>query len=122
MGTALPASLAAKIRTTTPVTRSEAVPGLPNPRLTQALFAAPEGEWLSTVFPVETGNAPGVALVRVKSVTGPDDAEWQPLSEMLRASLESSRRNEMFQAFLMLLHSRANVELVNPSLLEQEGL
>lgn len=122
MGTALPASLTAKVRTTAPITRGEAVPGLPNPQLAQALFAAPAGEWLSTIFPVEAGNAPGVALVRVKSVTRPDDAEWQPLSEMLRASLESSRKNEMFQAFLMLLHSKAKVELVNPSVLEQEGL
>lgn len=118
----LPDALVGKLRTTPPVTRSEPVPGLPNPQLTQAAFAAPAGEWLSAVFPVETGNAPGVALVRVKSVTRPDDAEWQPLSEMLRGSLESSRKEEMFRAFLILLHTKAKVELVNPSLLEQEGM
>ena len=118
----LPAALASKLKTTPLVLRGAPLGELNvQPAALEAVFVATPQTWLSSVFEADVKGAPGAALLRVKQSVLPGDELWQPLGEMLRSSLQESRKQEMFQAFVNILLQKARIEIKNPSYLEQRG-
>lgn len=119
---ALPPALAARAKTIANVGRSGPMPVFgEQPQLLQALFGVRPREWLPVAFPVRVDGKPGATLARVRGVVMPDDAQWRPLAEIVRVSLEGQRKDQMFQAFLGVLMDKAKVEIKNSkALLEME--
>lgn len=118
----LPADLASKVVSTPAVQRGAPLGELVvQPDALQAVFAAQPQQWLPSVYEGSVKGANGAVMLRVKKTILPDEALWQPLSEMLRASLDESRRQEMFQAFVSVLLQKAKIEIKNPTYLEQRG-
>lgn len=118
----LPPELASKVTTTPAVQRGAPLGELVvQPEALQAVFAAQPMQWLPVVYEGSVKGAPGAVMLRVKKTVLPDDSLWQPLSELLRSSLDESRRQEMFQAFVNILLQKAKIEIKNPSYLEQRG-
>lgn len=116
----LPAELASKLVTTPLVQRGAPLGELVvQPDAIQAVFSALPHAWLPSVHEGTVKGAPGAVMLRVKKSVLPEETLWQPLSELLRNSLDEGRRQEMFQAFVSILLQKTKVEIKNPTYLEQ---
>lgn len=123
MGGTLPDSLKKNIKSTTAFGRGEPVPGLgQHPELGPAIFTATVGQWMPSAFPVTSPDVSGAVLVRVQKVVETSDDEWQTIEPMLAASMETSRKNDVYRMFLLSLGQRAKVEVKNPSIINGEGI
>lgn len=119
---ALPAPLAARVVATPPVPRGAPLGDLVvQPEVLQAVFTATPQQWLPSVHEGSVKGVPGAVMLRVKKVVLPDDAQWQPIGELLRSSLEEGRRQQMFETFVGILLQQARVEVKNASYLESKG-
>ena len=119
----LPAPLAAKVKAAPAIQRGAPIPDLHvQPEALAALFAAKPLEWLPSVYEADLKDKKGAVMLRVKKSNVPGDEVWQPMSELLRNSLEETRKQEMFQAFVNILLQRAKIEVKNPTYLTQRGL
>lgn len=123
MGDTLPDSLKKSVKSTTTFGRGEPVPGLgQHPELGPAIFTATVGQWMPSAFPVISPDVNGAVLVRVQKVVATSDEEWQTIEPMLAASMETSRKNDVYRMFLLSLGQRAKVEVKNPSIVNGEGI
>lgn len=119
-GNALPPALAAKAKQVAEVGRGDSLPVLgQQPEMLAALFNAAPAEWLPAAYAAEVEGAPGAVLVRPTKISLPDGEEWGQLEGLIRSSLESQRKNQMFQAFVNILLSKAKVEITNPAFLKE---
>ena len=119
-GNALPAPLTKKAKKLSDAQRGDALPVLgQQPELVAALFAAEPQQWLPTAYAAEVDGVQGAVLARVTAVNLPEEAQWEPLADFFRATLENQRKNQMFQAFVNVLLGKAQVEIKNPELLQQ---
>lgn len=103
------------VLTAKPVGRGGVVENLGmNPNLVSDAFAAREGEWLTQPYMVNAGYA----LARLAERVQPEDEAWEEQKEFWVASLEDTRKNELFQAYLTDLRAEADVRVVTPTALE----
>lgn len=119
-GETLPAALVSKVKVAANAQRTDALPVLgDHPEMAAAIFGAEPGHWLPTAYAVELDGKAGAVLVRVKDVKLPEDAQWTPMADFFRSTLENQRKNQMFQAFVNILLNKARVDITNPDLLQQ---
>jgi len=105
----------ASVKSTGPVGRQGFVEGLGlNPEMIEAAFAAREGAWLPEAFAVESGY---VAVRLADRITPPAEA-WEGEKDAWMKSMKQAKEGELFEAFLMDLRARAEVEMVAPELLK----
>jgi peptidyl-prolyl cis-trans isomerase D len=103
------------VKSTGPVGRQGFVEGLGlNPEMIEAAFAAREGAWLPEAFAVESGY---VAVRLADRITPPAEA-WEGEKDAWMKSMKQAKEGELFEAFLMDLRARAEVEMVAPELLK----
>lgn len=111
---------AARAKTVAKVGRTGPMPVLGDqPELLAALFSAEPLEWLPSAFAVDVNGAPGAVLARARAVVAPDDAQWRMFAELVRASLETQRKNQMFNAFMGILMSKTEVLIKDSRALQE---
>ena len=103
----IPAELAARVKQSAPVGRTEPVADLgAEAQLIKAVFSAPLGVWLDKAFAVEQG----AVFLRLDKCIAPQEESWLSVAAPFRDSLSKSRKEESFQNFVNLLASRAKIE------------
>jgi len=109
------APLKHEIKTTAPVSRGGVIQDLGmNPSLVEAAFAGSEDVWLDKPYEVMSGYV----MARLAERIQPEDDAWAEQKPFWMASLEQSKKNELFQAYLTDLRERADVRVVTPELLQ----
>lgn len=104
-----------KIKTTAPVGRGGVIQDLGmNPSLVEDGFAGREGRWLEKPYVV----IDGYVMARLAERVQPVDDKWEEQKPFWVASLEQSKKNELFQAYLTDLRERAEVRVLVPELLQ----
>lgn len=117
--TALPAAQMPRVQKIDKVSRGGDVGALGDePALSEALFAAPVGQWLPAAYTVSVDGKKGGALVRVTGILPPDDKEWGTLSAAVENRLTNQRQMQMFQSFMEMLLQRADIRITNETLLQ----
>ncbi|NDV23869.1 peptidylprolyl isomerase [Desulfovibrio sp. JC022] len=107
-------SIKKDLKTSEPFGRDGFVPGLGmNPKLAQAAFATKQDQWMSDVFELPGG----FIVARVDDRIPPKEEAWETQKEMVMNALFQQRANEVFNAFLAELRSKAQVEYVRKDLL-----
>ncbi|TIH12259.1 peptidylprolyl isomerase [Marinifilum sp. JC120] len=107
-------SIKKDLKTSEPFGRDGFVPGLGmNPKLAQAAFATKKDQWMSEVFELPGG----FIVARVDDRIPPKEEAWEAQKEMVMNALFQQRANEVFNAFLTELRTKAQVEYVRKDLL-----
>lgn len=107
-------SIKKDLKTSEPFGRDGFVPGLGmNARLSEAAFAAKKDQWLSQAFELPGG----FIVARVDDRIPPKEEAWEAQKDMIMNALYQQRANEVFNAFLAELRSKAKVEVVRPDIL-----
>ncbi|WP_415520353.1 MAG: SurA N-terminal domain-containing protein [Desulfovibrio aminophilus] len=102
------------VRVSEPFNRSGFIPGLGGgPALAQAVFAAPDNAWLPQTFPL----AQGVAAIRLKERIAPSESAWDKEKGFWVSTMSQRYGEELFQAFLTELRSKAKVQIIRADLL-----
>ncbi len=105
-----------ELRTSEPFGRNGFVPNLGmNPKLAEAAFAAKKDQWLSQVFELPGG----FIVARLDERVPPKEEAWEAQKDMIMNALQQQRANEVFNAFLTELRTKAKVEIVRPDILNQ---
>jgi peptidyl-prolyl cis-trans isomerase D len=104
-----------KLKTTAATGRGGVIQDLGlNPSLVEDGFAAREGQWLEKPYVVIMGYV----MARLSERVQPVDDKWEEQKPFWVASLEQSKKNELFQAYLTDLRERAEVRVLVPELLQ----
>ncbi|WP_320173495.1 SurA N-terminal domain-containing protein [Maridesulfovibrio sp.] len=107
-------SIKKDLKTSEPFGRDGFVPGLGmNPKLAQAALAAKKDQWMAEVFELPGGYI----VARVDDRIPPKEEAWAAQKEMVMNAIFQQRANEVFNAFLTELRSKAKVEYVRKDLL-----
>lgn len=104
-----------RIETSAPVGRGGVIQGLGmNPSLVEHAFAGRVGEWLPKTYAVSEGHV----MARLAERGAPEDDKWEEQKEFWIASLEESKKNELFQAYVADLRENAKVSILAPEALQ----
>lgn len=96
-------------------TRQGHIPELGQNRdLARDMFRVQPGEWLSKPFEFPSGYV----LAKLQQVNLPEDQEWESSRSYLLSSLNQSKRQLFFQAFLNDLRNQAKIQIRSPELLD----
>jgi len=107
-------SIKKDLKTSEPFGRDGFVPGLGmNPKLAQAAFAGKKDQWLPEAFELPGG----FIVARVDDRIPPKEEAWAAQKDMVMDAIFQQRSNEVFNAFLTELRSKAKVEYVRKDLL-----
>ena len=107
-------SIKKDLKTSEPFGRDGFVPGLGmNPKLAQAAFAGKKDQWLTEAFELPGG----FIVARVDDRIPPKEETWAAQKDMVMDAIFQQRANEVFNAFLTELRSKAKVEYVRKDLL-----
>lgn len=107
-------SIKKDLKTSEPFGRDGFVPGLGmNPKLAQAAFAGQKDQWLPEAFELPGG----FIVARVDDRIPPKEEAWTAQKDMVMNAIFQQRANEVFNAFLTELRSKAKVEYVRKDLL-----
>lgn len=102
------------LKTSEPFGRDGFIPGLGmNPKLAQAALVGKKDQWMPEVFELPGG----FIVARVDDRIPPKEEAWEAQKEMVMNALFQQRANEIFNAFLTELRSKAKVEYVRKDLL-----
>ncbi|WP_319762900.1 SurA N-terminal domain-containing protein [Maridesulfovibrio sp.] len=102
------------LKTSEPFGRNGFVPNLGmNPKLAQAAFVAKKDQWLSDVFELPGG----FIVARLDERIPPKDDAWKAQKDRFIDAIYQQRGNEVFNAFLTSLRSKAQIEYVRKDIL-----
>ena len=105
------------------VERNGGLPGFAaNPEMTEALFEARAGHWLTVAYAVEGDNGSGAVLVRVKGVQPPDAAEWDMVKDIMANAVTRDRANALFEMFMQRLASSAKIKVYNEDFVDRKNM
>ncbi|MFP4657141.1 MAG: SurA N-terminal domain-containing protein [Desulfonatronovibrionaceae bacterium] len=111
----IPSEFEDKLQKTGEFGRRGAIPGLGmNPDLVQNLFDAKVGSWLDEPFEVDSGYV----LVRPTEQLRPDSADFEAQKQFWISTYARMERQQYLDAFVQGLREDADIELVNPRVLE----
>ncbi len=100
---------------TEPFGRQGNIPGLgSNPQFVARAFETAPGSWLPESFAFPTGYV----LAKTVTVTPPTEEQWTTEKDMWIASLNQRTEEQAIQAFMADLRAGADVQLTNPTLLD----
>ena len=107
-------SIKKDLKTSEPFGRNGFVPNLGmNPKLAQAAFVAKKDQWLSDVFELPGG----FIVARLDERIPPKDDAWKAQKDRFIDAIYQQRGNEVFNAFLTSLRSKAQIEYVRKDIL-----
>ncbi|CCO22838.1 peptidylprolyl isomerase [Maridesulfovibrio hydrothermalis] len=107
-------SIKKDLKTSEPFGRDGFIPNLGmNPKLAEAAFAASKDKWLPQAFELPGG----FIVARLDERIPPKEEAWEAQKDMIMDALEQQRANEVFNAFLNELRSKAKIEVVRKDLL-----
>ncbi|MDR0239570.1 MAG: SurA N-terminal domain-containing protein [Deltaproteobacteria bacterium] len=102
-----PAALAARVKQSAPMGRTEPVADFgADAHVSKAVFNAQTGIWIDAAFAVEQG----AVLLRLDKCFAPQEESWKNIAVSFIDSLNRSRKEESFQNFVNLLASKAKIE------------
>ncbi len=102
-----------RMATAKPIGRDGQIPDMgQNQGLADAAFAAEQGLWLPVPFNLETG----VVLARVKESIEPNEEIWNQLSAQLIDVMTTTKREQVYRAFVELLQSQSSVQVHNEAI------
>lgn len=102
------------VHTSAPFNRTGMIPAIGgSPQLAQAVFAAANNDWLPQTFRLPAG----VVVVRLKERIAPPEETWRNERAFWLSTVSQRYGDELFQAYLTELRSKAKVEVVRPDLL-----
>lgn len=102
------------LKTSEPFGRDGFIPGLGmNPRLAEAAFVAKKDQWLPQPYELPGG----FIVARMDDRIPPKEEAWVAQKDMIMNAIEQQRANEIFNAFLTELRSKAKVEIVRKDIL-----
>lgn len=111
----IPAELNEKLQKTEEFGRRGLIPGLGmNPELAEELFSAETGKWLETPFEVKSGYV----LARPTQHIYPDKAEFEAQKQFWMSTYARMQEQQYVQAFVAQLRKEAQIEILNPRVLE----
>jgi len=111
----IPAELNEKLQKTEEFGRRGLIPGLGmNPGLAEELFSAETGKWLETPFEVKSGYV----LARPTQHIYPDKAEFEAQKQFWMSTYARMQEQQYVQAFVAQLRKEAEIEILNPRVLE----
>ncbi len=84
-----------------------------NQKLISAIFKGKETAWLPEVYRTQAGFVVASLAERIDA----PEAEWEKEKDSWVKTASDRYSQEMFQAYLDTLHSKANIEIVRPDLL-----
>jgi peptidyl-prolyl cis-trans isomerase D len=110
-----PVGLDKKLQKTEEFGRRGFIPGLGmNPELAEELFSAETGKWLQTPFEVKSGYV----LARPTQHIYPDKKEYEAQKQFWMSTYARMERQQYMQAFVQQLKKEAEIEILNPRVLE----
>lgn len=96
--------------------REGVIPGLGlAPDVVQAIFEATNEAWLPQAYAVPGGSA----VVRLKGVEEPAEAEWEQVSGLVRQSLALEQEQQAYRALVQALWDKAEIRIRMPELLRE---
>lgn len=111
----LPTTLAKTVQTSPLINRRGFVPGIGQaPELVKAVFEQSGEGWAGPYM-----SAAGAVFFRLKNVATPTDSEWEQAAQQVKESMERSKRQELFRAFVNDLVKNGKVEIRNQDFLDK---
>jgi peptidyl-prolyl cis-trans isomerase D len=108
-------ALSAKIQTSEPFGRKGFIPGLgSSPLLAGQAFDAKEGQWLPEAYEVNAG----AVIASLDRLVPASEDDWEEQKERWLAMLSEQRQREVVSAFLTELRNKADIEVVQPDILQ----
>ncbi|MFW6005034.1 MAG: SurA N-terminal domain-containing protein [Desulfonatronovibrionaceae bacterium] len=114
-GQDLPEDMQFSLKTSSPFTSQGSIPDLGmSAELSAAAFAADAGEWLPQVFSLDEK----VIVARVSQHLPPSREDFEKQKDQWMQSTSRMQKQQMFQAYIKMLRSQADIRLLRPDVVE----
>lgn len=94
----------------------------PNQALSEALFNAKPGSWLSRPFPETDSSGSGALLARVDKALPPEATEFESVREIMGNAVKNERVEGLYSLFVTNLASKAKVEVTNQNFVDRVNM
>jgi len=117
----VPASL--KVTKSDPVDRGgNILPFNAQPDLSEALFSAPLGKWIPTVFSVSTDRDSGVLVCRAAKIIDPSDKDWSQFEGFMSNLTQRERAQSLYEAFLQEIADKSKINVMNQDAIDRKNM
>lgn len=119
----VPDSLKGRVKTSEPVDRGGAMaPFNAQQALDEALFSAPLGQWIPTVFAVSTQNESGVLVCRTAKIIDPSDKDWSQFGGFMSNLTQRERVESIYEAFLQEIADKSKINIMNQDAIDRKNM
>ena len=119
----VPDSLKGRVKTSEPVDRGGAMaPFNAQQALDEALFSAPLGQWIPSVFAVSTQNESGVLVCRTAKIIDPSDKDWSQFEGFMSNLTQRERIESVYEAFLQEIADKSKINIMNQDAIDRKNM
>ena len=90
--------------------------------LDEALFSAPLGQWIPTVFAVSTQNESGVLVCRTAKIIDPSDKDWSQFEGFMSNLTQRERIESVYEAFLQEIADKSKINIMNQDAIDRKNM